>query len=294
METISPTNQAKSSVFIVGSRGFLGSALVENLTKCDILIEPVPRDSVDLSKSIPESFLDTLKSKRARYVIICAAITDVERCFLETEFSHRINVTGTIELLEVIKKSGATPVFFSSDYVFKPEAIAHKEYDVRDPRTIYGRQKLSVEHYIETHFDRFLVFRTSKLMSKSSHEKNILLPIIRSLSDSRQIRCFIDQWLNPVFVEDIVRVLEIAFTQDLKGTFHLGTRQVFSRFELGKFLARAMGFDASLIQPIQMTDIKFSEDRPSHNILDCSAVENALKLQFSEIDSAIPALKKII
>jgi dTDP-4-dehydrorhamnose reductase len=181
-------------------------------------------------------------------------------------------------------------IFFSSDYVFQRTVTTHREEDLRAPETCYGRQKLAVEQYLEAGFERYLVFRSSKLMSKTTHPRNILLPVIQSLCASKPIGCFEDQWLNPVFVEDIAEVIKCASRQALSGVYHLGTRRIFTRFELAIFLAKSLGYDPALIQAIRLKDMRFSEPRPTHNTLDCRKIESALGFRFTEIEDAITDL----
>jgi dTDP-4-dehydrorhamnose reductase len=100
--------------------------------------------------------------------------------------------------------------------------------------------------------------------------------------------------LNPVFVEDVTSVLDRAFSSNLNGVFHLGTRRIFSRFELGHFLASAFGLNAQLIEPIMMNSIQFSEKRPLNNTLNCAKIEAALDFKFCEIEDALQDLRKIL
>jgi dTDP-4-dehydrorhamnose reductase len=165
--------------------------------------------------------------------------------------------------------------------------LPYKEIDLRKPQTVYGQQKLLIENYLEENFKNYLIVRTSKLMSKTMHPKNILLPVLQGLALGKSQKCFKDQLLNPVFVEDVTRVLDQAFSSNLNGAFHLGTRRIFSRFELAHFLASAFGFNAQLIEPIMMNTIQFSEKRPLNNTLNCAKIENALDFKFCEIEDAV-------
>jgi dTDP-4-dehydrorhamnose reductase len=255
---------------IIGSTGFLGSHLLKSLSDASAL-------SVDLTQPINHSF------KAGEHVLICAAITDVEKCFQDRALSNQVNVAGTKALLDRIQMAGAIPVFFSSDYVFGNNEI-HKENDPRTPTTIYGQQKAEIEDYIESRFNDFLIFRTSKLMSRTAHAKNILFPVIRELAAGRRINCLEDQWINPVFVEDIATILK---TRTLNGTFHLGTKRTFTRVELGRFLAQSLGYNSDLILAVKMK--AFSEIRPSHNLLNCEKIA----FTFCEIEEALPDLRKI-
>jgi dTDP-4-dehydrorhamnose reductase len=255
---------------IIGSTGFLGSHLLRYLSDASAL-------SIDLSQPITHSF------KAGEHVVICAAITDVEKCFQDRAFSNLVNVAGTKVLLDRIRMAGAIPVFFSSDYVFGNNEI-HGEDDLRTPTTVYGQQKVEIENYIQSHFKDFLIFRTSKLMSRTAHPKNILFPVLRELAAGKKIACLEDQWINPVFVEDIAEVL---MQKDINGIFHLGTKRIFTRVELGRFLAQSLRYNSDLVIPEKMK--AFSETRPSRNLLNCEKIAFA----FCEIEEALPDLGKL-
>lgn len=276
----------KSRTLVVGSTGFLGSTLVTNLPSAI----GMDRNLLDLSNPISASAANALKAGDFQFIVICAAITDVEKCFKDRELSNRINVSGTIELLNVIRQTGAIPVFFSSDYVFANRPGPHSEDAPRVPETIYGKQKLEVEQYLEKTFQRYLIFRTSKLISKSAHPRNILFQVVQDLRASKAIRAFEDQYLDPVFVEDIARVVDAACTHHLNGTYNLGTRRIFTRDELARFLAVSADCDPTLVQAIKITDLNFSERRPNHNTLDCSKIEMALGFRFTEVAEGINEL----
>jgi dTDP-4-dehydrorhamnose reductase len=97
---------SKPQILIIGSTGFLGSALLSGLKSA----VGMDRSLVDLSQPLSPSAIDAIKTGNHQFVVICAAITDVETCFKDRERSHRINVDGTIELLNVIRQTGSTPI----------------------------------------------------------------------------------------------------------------------------------------------------------------------------------------
>ncbi|MFN8790004.1 MAG: SDR family oxidoreductase [Bdellovibrionales bacterium] len=279
-------------LLIIGNSGFLGSFLASSHLGADFKIDSISRSQFDMSKPVSSEFNSFLKNCSYDYAVICSAVTDIERCFLQEEESHQINVVGTIRLLDKLKENDVNPIFLSSDYVFKPSEIPRAEDDERLPQTRYGQQKLLVEQYLEKNFERFLIFRTSKLMSQTVHTKNILLPVIQNLSNGAETRCFDNQWLNPVFIEDIAKALAMSCRQGLNGKFHLGTRQIFTRFELGHLLAEALGADPDLIQPLKMQEISFSEPRPNHNTLNCNKIES-LGFKFTEITDVLDQLRSL-
>lgn len=270
-------------VLIVGKSSFLGSSLALLMPDAEFNVTAVGREIVDLSLPIPDSFRKFLAAEAFNFAIICAAITDVEQCSREERGSNQVNIKGTLGLLEVLKHESVTPLFFSSDYVFPPKEASHREDDPREPSTVYGKQKLIVENYLVDHFRDYLVFRTNKLMSLTSHPKNILWPIIKNLSENKCTGCFHDQWINPVFVEDIATALKLCMKKGISGIYHLGTRKMMSRYQIGQLLADLLDCNPELIQPTSRHEVFFSEPRPSHHTLDCRKIESTLNFQFKEI-----------
>jgi dTDP-4-dehydrorhamnose reductase len=277
--------KANSKLLVVGRNGFLGSTLVN-----EIQADSVDRTQIDLAR-LNSSSVDGVLSLGYSHVAICAAATDIEFCFRNPNNSFQINVLGTIELLKKIKEVGSTPIFFSTDYVFKPKETPHKEEDEKKPVTLYGQQKLQTEQFIQQNFDQFLIFRTSKLVSKTRHPKNILNPIIENLKLQKTIRLFEDQYLNPVFTEDIAAVVEKSMKTQLSGVFHLGTRKVYTRADLGRAVASHFNFDSRLIKPGYLKDAVTSEPRPHHNTLSCKKTEEALDFKFTEIAQGLEDFK---
>lgn len=281
-------NGTRTQILIIGHTGFLGSVLVDKLSlQFDVVT--IDRNQLDLANNDLIEKLD-FKKYNFKNVIICAAITDIETCFKSKEYSYQINVAGTKKLLQKIKEAKSVPIFFSSDYVFKYSEKPLRESDEKSPITVYGQQKLEVENFIKANFDRYLIFRTSKLMSKIAHPKNILLPTLKNLANSTPIRLFEDQWLNPIFVEDIAAVIEKSIQANLKGEFHLGTKTVYTRAELGRTIAQYLNMNQELIHSSLMKEVSFSEPRPHHNVLNCERIEKALNFEFTEIKDGIGEL----
>lgn len=284
---------SKKNILLIGHTGFLGSHLACLLSD-EFEVKTLDKSILDLSKSIPSSFKESIKENQYEYAIICAAISDVEKCFQDQVLSKQVNIKGMQELLHALKHYNVTPIFFSSDYVFSGKLTPYKETDTPSPKTVYGNQKLAIEVFMQKHFEKYLIFRTSKLMSKTNHPKNILYPIIKNLKEGKVSNCFEDQFLNPVFVEDIARVIKNSIYEDITGIFHLGTQTLFNRYELGLFLAKNLNYDSNLINPTLMKNMTFSEGRPNNNMLDCTRVEKNLSFKFCEIKEAFSELKNIV
>jgi dTDP-4-dehydrorhamnose reductase len=273
----------KPKMLIVGKDGYLGSHLFNsNLISERFDLFGSARTSglkLDLGAGeISDEVSHFFKKTPPKYLVITAAIADVERCAMDPTTTRKTNVAGTKAILELARSSGTIPIFFSSDYVLKPATSLQflNEADECLPATEYGRQKKEVEDWITVHFKQFLIFRTSKLMGMASHPRNILSQI------TTNSRAFTDQWMTPVFIEDIARVIAHPKLEGLSGKYHLATKTPYTRYDL----AMLMGNPSKII-PATMDDLTTLEKRPRFNTLNSEKICLALDFEFTEIKFTI-------
>lgn len=162
----------KPSVFITGASGEIGHALIARLAAVDperpivtLDLNPLPPESAaKVRQAITGSILDTalLDGILAQYevdrVYHLAALLSTRSEF-SPALAHKVNVEGTLNVLEFAQKQGEShgrPVLFfypSSIAAFglpnrevKARAGKVKEDDFNVPTTIYGANKLYCEH----------------------------------------------------------------------------------------------------------------------------------------------------
>lgn len=283
----------KKNCLLIGKDGFCGSHLFQSseLKNRFHLTGTSRKGDLYLDLSILNSFQiieDFCERSNPVYGVITAAIPDIEYCAKFPEDSFKINVEALQYLLKIFKKYSVTPIFFSTDFVLKPEKefLLYKETDSCDPQTEYGKQKLKIENYIQTQFSRFLIFRTSKLMSKTKHPKNILFQVYDALKNQKDIHAFCDQWITPVFNEDIARIIAHPNLDRCNGIYHLATKKVYSRYELALFLNEHLKLNVDdKIHQSSLSEFKSIEVRPHFNTLNASKLEKELSFNFTEIEN---------
>lgn len=281
----------KPHLIIFGKDSYLGSHLFSStLLTSKFNIMGSARSSglkMDLSDpTIPEELYRYFETSHPKYIVMTAAIPDVDWCAKEPIETRKVNVLGTKNVLDLAKKFGAIPIFFSSDYVLSAAQSLRllTEEDECLPMTEYGKQKREVEVWISEHFEKYIIFRTSKLMSMTSHPKNILSQVTIPLRDGRSIQAFGDQWITPVFLEDVVKILGHKNLDSLSGTYHLSTRAPYSRFSLACFIKERLDIhNASQIISSSIKDLLTVEKRPQFNTLDSQKISSALNFDFTEI-----------
>jgi dTDP-4-dehydrorhamnose reductase len=247
---------------------------------------------LDLAGARRPEVAELLRARRITHVLVCAAVTDVDACERDRAKSRAVNVDGTREFLAATRDIGAIPVFFSSDYVFDGSRDGYAEADSPCPTTEYGRQKLETERWIREHFGRHLIFRTSKLMSMDLSPRSILADAAARLRKGEPFACPEDQWITPVYIEDVARSVEVALKRGLSGTFHLATRELVTRLEVVKRVALEIGSDPSLARPCRVADLKTLVPRACHNSLDSQAFERAADFKFRELADGLEFLRE--
>jgi dTDP-4-dehydrorhamnose reductase len=281
-------------LLLVSGSGFLGSALSSGLSR-DFEVVATSRGEglrLDLEQPVRAQILSALEKGGFSHAILCAALSDVERCFREPERSRRINVDGTLELLVALKEFGIQPIFFSSDLIFGGKEGLWREEDPVSPTTLYGRQKLELEREIGARFKDFMIFRTSKLLSKDLHPRSIVSGILKPILAGESAKVFVDQWITPVFVEDVCEVVGLAIRAGLCGTYHLAAPDLLSRYEFAKMVCQKLGLDPARLEAVRMSDLQWSEPRGTHNALDASRISQALNYSFTCVADGLDQLSQ--
>jgi dTDP-4-dehydrorhamnose reductase len=245
-------------ILLVSGSGFLGSHLARHF---GTLCVSTSRATLDLSRPVSAP-LRKLLVEGFTHVILCAANADVEACFRDPAGSRRVNVEAVREMMPVFADSGIKVAFFSSDMVFDCSRDFRAEEEPVSPTTEYGRQKAEAESLVNG-----LVFRTSKMMSMNLHPRSILTPLVLAAREGIPYRAFRDQFITPVFAEDVCRAVKSAFRAGAQGTFHLAGEERFSRAEMAREVCAQLGTNAAVITEISVRDAPVSEPRgPFHTL----------------------------
>jgi len=148
------------TLFITGQGGFIGSHLVEHLSK-NYKIIGLGKTKLKNSKIIQIN-QDILKvtsqiiPKNVAGIIHLAAITDVQFCQKNPKKCFQVNVQGTQNLLEICRKRHLKFLFLSTSHVFgSPKTIPINEEQPRHPTSVYASSKLCGEVLCESYAKSF-------------------------------------------------------------------------------------------------------------------------------------------
>src|ERR1039458_3140521 len=230
-----------------------------------------------ITDRVPPSFFET---GQPVYAIICAVISQIDRCYRERSISHKVNVENTIRLIEDLRNHGTKIVFFSTSFVFDGNAGNYNEQDPPHPLSEYGRQKASVEHFIQSNPDGKLVLRLDKIVGDDPAENHLFSEWYRSMQGNQPITCIAGQVLSPTYVGDVASGVIVACQQGLSGLYHLAGPEIFPREELARQFTRAVG-QQSPIHSKSQEEFGFLDKRPLKSYLDSTRFVKATGMRFT-------------
>jgi dTDP-4-dehydrorhamnose reductase len=146
--------------------------------------------------------------------------------------SAATNVTGTLRTIDDLMDASVHPIFLSSDAVFDGRPGLRTENDRPNPILAYGRDKLTVERYIENLSNPWTILRLTKVIAGISDNRNLLSQWITSIQNGQLIRCATDQLFTPVDIEHIIQAILFFVDTSMTGLLQIAGSEVVSRYDL--------------------------------------------------------------
>lgn len=263
---------------VTGGAGFIGSHVADQLlveqydvTVIDNLVSgnraQVPERATFHELDITSGDAASLVREGA-FDVIChlAAQIDVRKSVADPAFDARVNVVGSVNLLEAVRASGRpTRFIFSStggavygDLVEPPTA----EEAPKDPQSPYGTAKLSVEYYMG-YFARVHGLDTVALRYANVYgprqdprgEAGVVSIFCNRLLDGEPLTVYGDgkQTRDYVYVGDVARANVLAAAATIPAAagvdsraFNVGTSTETDVLRLAQLLAEAAGVSADV------------------------------------------------
>jgi UDP-N-acetylglucosamine/UDP-N-acetyl-alpha-D-glucosaminouronate 4-epimerase len=273
-----------SSYLVTGGAGFIGSHLVDELTRRGQRVRVVDNLSTGHRKNLPEDaeFLvgdlaDLEVAKRAvagiEYVLHQAAIPSVPRSILNPIESHRSNVDATLNLLVAARDAGVQRLVYagsSSAYGNTP-TLPKREDMPASPLSPYALQKLVGEQYARLFPELYgLSTVTTRYFNvfgprqdPSSPYSGVISLFISALVDGRAPTIFGDggQTRDFTYVSNVVDgVLRACHHPAANGIFNIAVGDRVSLKDLFYTLRELVGSDVEpLYGPARAGDVRDSQ-----------------------------------
>jgi len=120
----------------------------------------------------------------------------------------------------------------------------------------------------------------------------IITSWIKQLQNDETIHCAADQILSFTYIKDIVRSVDAAIKNNLRGCYNISPLESFSRFELAKIVKKQLGIKKGKIVPSSINDFDFLDMRPKNTSLNSTKFIKATNFEFNTIQTCMDILKK--
>jgi UDP-glucose 4-epimerase len=244
------------NALVTGGAGFIGSHLVDALVargdavlviddlstgKHENLEAALERGATLEVLDITDTplLMTTIEGFRPETVFHLAAQIDVRRSMADPAFDVRLNVLGTINVLEAVTRAGAQRFVFTStggaiygEGAERPDEMPFAESARCEPFSVYGQSKLAAEGYVT------LYRRTRGLAGVTLRLGNIYGPRQDPATEAGVVAIFCglaadggrptvygdgSQTRDYVHVDDVVAALLAAEAAERPGPFNVGT-----------------------------------------------------------------------
>lgn len=281
------------TVVVIGASGFIGSHILRAAR--DAGLHAIGTQSAaarpdlhhfDLRTDRLDALLSRIEVQRPLFVVLAAALAQIDRCRAERSLSRLINVDGTIRVLREAVALDARAVFLSSSFVFDGRDGNYLEGSPHSPISEYGRQKAEVEAFVEHDLPGGLALRLDKTIGDCPGEQHLLTEWWKNIVANAPIKCIRGQRFSPTLVNDVAKGVLLACRHDLRGVYNLCAPACYLRADLAaRFVAEAGG-SVPVIEETQ-GDLGFVDLRPERSSLNPAAFMAATSFAFTSMDDVM-------
>lgn len=277
---------------IVGANSFIGGHLLTayqeiHPSTIGTTRRPSEPGLAYLDLEIPN--LDSLDLKGYGAAILAAAVSRVVPCEGDPEGTRRVNVTGTLRLIEQLRARNIVPVFLSTDYVFDGASTTGYADDApRCPCTEYGRHKAEVEQAFEASGAPFLVLRLSKIYSLERGDGSLLDEMASHLLSGRGYSAAHDQVFCPTYVRDLAPAIMELQRKGATGIFNFCADEAWSRYDIARAVAQQVGLSPDVVQRVSLDDLPGSFCRPKCTVLRPERLQRETSIRLTPLSTLMP------
>ena len=235
-------------LLITGGNGQLAQSF-SSLFNSKFQIQSLGRHQLDITK---KNEVELIKDQFQPDIILnCAAYTDVDGSENNFQIANRVNAEAMNNLLVNFK---GIFIHISTDYIFNGKNGPYKEDDSADPINKYGLSKLNGEKIAQSLSNNLFIIRANVIFD-INFKSSFLDWIINSLKQNKSISVVNDQIGNPIWSEDLAKIIYKLITNEKPGVYHAGTDKLISRYKFAQMIADEWGLNKKLIYPITTSQL---------------------------------------
>jgi len=210
-------------IAIIGASGFLGTKLFTLLSKENEVIGTYSsrkREGLEfLDATNPSTVEEFIQKHSPELVIDTIALTSSLACENDPNLCEKLNYLTAKNILKSCEKNKCVLVFISSSYLFEGGKGNYSEEEEVVPQNEYARTKIMAEKEI-SHYKDAIILRVDIMYGYNGKDapngvfNQILSEKPIDLRDPNQMR-------QPLFVDDVARVILNLVKKNKRGIFHI-------------------------------------------------------------------------
>jgi UDP-glucose 4-epimerase len=276
-------------IAVTGGAGFIGSQVAKRFIADGHRVTIIDNLTTGVEKNIPKEAdfckLDITDPKleeifvHGKFDVVDhhAAQIDVRKSVEDPSYDARMNILGSISLLENCRKYKVKKIIYVSTggaVYGEPQYLPVDENHPNQPLAPYGISKHTVEHYIELYSLlyglKYVILRYPNVYGPFQNpygEAGVNAIFIGMMLSGRTPTIFGDgeQTRDYVYIDDVVEANRLALTTDKQGIFNLGWSKPISVNDICKLLQTITGFPTPPIhappRPGEVNHIYLKADR---------------------------------
>jgi dTDP-4-dehydrorhamnose reductase len=289
-----------NKIFFLGATGIIGKNFYKTFKKKYKIIPTYSNNKIKGYQkfNITNDSLDYFIKKHGipKVIILAISLSNHDKVAIDKKNSNKINYKLIINLLRKIKKyHNIKIIFLSTQMVLNGKKSFSSEKIRPQPIITYGKQKLEVEKFIVKNFKNYLILRLAKVYGHNLRDKSLITNFIYKIKKKiRKFELADDQFFNPLYVEDLIKILDYSITGNINGIYHIGGPKRYSRFEILKktysFLKKNKKLKIKLI-PRKLNSFDQNETHPLDTSFNINKFKSDFPIKLRDIDYVY---KKII
>jgi len=264
---------------VTGSNGQLGKTL-HSITKNNKQFIYFDKDELDITKE--NKLQEVILKHKIKYIINCAAYTDVNRAETDKEKALEINSIAVLRIAKLAEKHNLRVIHISTDYVYGGlDKSEISEDEIVNPQNYYGFSKSEGDNNIIKSNSDSIVIRTSWLYSRFG--KNFVKNIIEKANNKDSINVIDDQFGCPTnavdLAEAILKILHFKGRIDSKSkVYNFSNMGYTSWHNFAKYIIKQNKIECS-VNKIKSNAINQRAKRPKFAITDKTKIISVFKLE---------------
>lgn len=225
-------------VYISGCGGMLGEAFYNIFSKYfTIRCSDKNNNEKWLTKldfTDYEKYQDEVINFKTDLLIHLGALTDLEECELNPEFTYLNNYKSVEYAVKISNKINIPLIFISTAGIFDGNKDIYTDFDIPRPLSHYGKSKYLAEQYIEKNSKNFLICRAGWMMGggRKKDKKFVNKIINQIINGNKELYIVDDKNGTPTYTYDFANQVVLLINKNIRGKFNVVCEGLASRIEV--------------------------------------------------------------